>query len=86
MASLTHPHQVYGFSIPNGLEIPTGDFAPQSNHSPNDSHLKRNQLSFSAAISQQHHHHQSMMHGAQMQVASQGGPGQDGHIKRCVKC
>lgn len=83
MASLSHPHQVYGFSIPNGLEIPTGDFSPQSNHSPNDSHLKRNGLSFSAAISHQHHH-QSMMHGAQMQAAVQGGPGQDGHIKRCV--
>lgn len=80
MASLAHPHQVYGFGIPNGLEIPAGDFAPQSNHSPNDSHLKRNGLSFSAAISHQHHH--GSMMGAGMQANGQGGPGQDGHIKR----
>lgn len=81
MASLAHPHQVYGFGIPNGLDIPAaGDFAPHNNHSPNDSHLKRNGLSFSASIG---HQHNGMMGGGMGQAQGQmGGPGQDGHIKR----
>jgi transcription factor SOX1/3/14/21 (SOX group B) len=78
MASLAHPHQVYGFGIPNGLEIPSGDFAPQSNHSPNDSHMKRSGLSFSASIGQHHNNMMNQMGHAQ----TMGGPGQDGHIKR----
>ena len=81
MASLAHPHH-YGFGIPNGLDIPpAADFAPQSNLSPNDSHLKRNGLSFSAAIGHHQHHPASMM-GAGMQTGAHGGPGQEGHIKR----
>lgn len=78
MASLAHPHQVYGFGLPNGLDIPAGDFAPQSNHSPNDSHLKRNGLSFSASIGQ----HNSMMGSGMGQGQNPMGPGQEGHIKR----
>lgn len=83
MASLAHPHH-YGFGIPNGLEMPpAGDYAPQSNHSPNDSHLKRNGLSFSAAMG--HHQHHGSMMSSQMQSAGvHQGPGQEGHIKRCV--
>lgn len=85
MASLAHPHQVYGFGLPNGLDIPAGDFAPQSNHSPNDSHhLKRNGLSFSASLGQ--HHNQMMGHTGMSQgnvgIPGMPGPGQDGHIKR----
>jgi hypothetical protein len=84
MASLAHPHH-YGFGIPNGLEMPpAGDFAPQSNHSPNDSHLKRNGLTFSAAMGHHHQHPGSMMSSG-MQGGAHGGPGQEGHIKRCVK-
>ncbi|KAG5672268.1 hypothetical protein PVAND_002408 [Polypedilum vanderplanki] len=85
MASLAHPHQVYGFGLPNGLDIPAGDFAPQTNHSPNDSHLKRNGLShFSASIGQ---HNGMMGHTGMSQGNGSGipgipGPGQDGHIKR----
>lgn len=79
MASLAHPHQVYGFGIPNGLDIPQpGDFAPQSNLSPNDIH-KRNGLSFSASLGQNAHHHNMMMGN---QMPGQPSPGQDGHIKR----
>jgi hypothetical protein len=81
MASLAHPHQVYGFGLPNGLDIPAGDFAPQSNHSPNDSHhIKRNGLSFSASLGQ----HNMMGHTGMPQsgMPGMGGPGQDGHIKR----
>lgn len=79
MASLAHSHQVYGFGIPNGLDIPqAGDFAPQSHLSPND---KRHGLSsFSASIGQAHQHHQNMMMSAGMN--GQTSPGQDGHIKR----
>jgi transcription factor SOX1/3/14/21 (SOX group B) len=82
MASLAHPHQVYGFGIPNGLDIPqAGDYAPQSNLSPTDS-MKRNGLSFSASIGHggHHQHHHSGMMGNGMN--GQASPGQEGHIKR----
>lgn len=80
MASLAHPHQVYGFGIPNGLDIPQpGDFAPQSNLSPSDAHLKRNGLSYSTSIGQNGHHHNMMMTAG---MNGQSSPGQDGHIKR----
>lgn len=78
MASLAHPHQVYGFGLPNGLDIPAGDYAPQSHHSPNDSHMKRSGLSFSASIGQGGHHNGMLGNG----INGQTSPGQDGHIKR----
>lgn len=78
MASLAHSHQVYGFSIPNGLDIPQpGDYAPQSNLSPTDAQMKRNGLSFSASLGQPGHHH--IMSGG---MNGQSSPGQEGHIKR----
>lgn len=81
MASLAHPHQVYGFGIPNGLDVPQpGDYAPQSHLSPNEAHMKRNGLSsFSASIGQGGHHHNVMMGNG---MNGQSSPGQDGHIKR----
>lgn len=75
MASLAHPHQVYGFGIPNGLDIPQpGDFAPQSNLSPSDAHKR-----FTASLGQNGHHHNMMMGNG---MNGQSSPGQDGHIKR----
>lgn len=84
MASLAHTHQVYGFGLPNGLDIPSpSDYAQQSNHSPNDSHHLKRGLSFSASIGQHNGmmtHHPSM---GQVQGGGlSGGPGQEGHIKR----
>lgn len=79
MASLAHPHQVYGFGIPNGLDIPQpGDFAPQSNLSPTEAQMKRSGLSFSASIGQGGHHHMMNVGG----MNGQSSPGQEGHIKR----
>lgn len=78
MASLAHPHQVYGFGIPNGLDIhQPADYAPQANLSPNEQ-MKRNGLSFSASIGQGGHHNVMMGNG----MNGQSSPGQEGHIKR----